>query len=152
MATFLLAWNPNRWKWEHLQDAAKEVKDKGFNDTTWSVGNKSVKPGDRVFMLRQGREPRGLFASGWSTSNAYEREHWDKTRQETNRPARAIDIRLDVLLDPESEPILALALLDHGVLQNMHWNTRMSGILIPQDVADALEIEWQQFLHSQGSV
>jgi hypothetical protein len=75
--TYLLTWNPEKaYKWEDLRDCIDDVRDHGFYATSWSCGrNRKITAGDRVFMMRQGHrsgERRGIFASGWATSEVYQ--------------------------------------------------------------------------------
>src|ERR687894_241291 len=80
--TYLLTFNPEKaYKWEDLRDCIDDVRDHGFYATAWSCGrNRRITAGDRVFMMRQGHgsgERRGIFSSGWATSDVYENDDWD---------------------------------------------------------------------------
>lgn len=153
MTTYLLTWNPAHWHWADLQECTEDVKKHGFHEDRWSCGSsKRIITGDRVFLLRQGQEPRGIVGSGWAITDVYEDEHWDQSKRARNQPARYIGVRFDVLLDPDNEPVYSRRLLDHGVLQAMHWDTQMSGIRIPHGIATELETEWARFLASSGIV
>jgi len=150
-ATYLLTWNPNRWEWEDIQEHIQEIDEKGYCELDWSCGTtERIKPGDRLFLLRQGREPRGIFASGKAVSRPYEEEHW--AEDAAGRPALYVDIHLDVLLDPDREPIFPRSSLDQGTLARIHWDPRRSGVSIPYEVASRLEIEWARFLVGKNIV
>jgi 5-methylcytosine-specific restriction enzyme A len=143
MLTYLLTWNPQRWNWTDLDECILELREVGYHSTRWSCGNtKKIMEGDRVFLLRQGDEPRGIFASGWAASTSYPDTHW----ADDNKQAWYIEVDLDVLLNPESENILFRSQLDIDTLANMHWNAQSSGVQIPDEVATNLEIIWSQFL------
>jgi hypothetical protein len=58
MPAFLLTWSPLRY------DSAG-----GGWPTPGAARGKQIRKGDRLFMLRQGREPRGIFGSGWATTD-----------------------------------------------------------------------------------
>ncbi len=149
METYLLTWNPKRWYWEDLQDCIKTVKKEGCYSSNWSCGcNKKIKTGDRLFMIRLGEEPRGIFASGWAESDFYEGEHWNP---ESEKAALYIDIRLDVLLDVEHEPIFPRTQLK-SMFPNMHWDAQSSGTTIRPEVTVKLESEWTRFLATRGIV
>jgi 5-methylcytosine-specific restriction enzyme A len=151
MSTYLLTWNPKNWHWEDFAECMGEVRTAGYHDTTWSCGStKKIRDGDRIFMLRQGKEPRGIFASGWSTSDVYADVHWDESRP--SPLANYVDVRLDVLLDADREPIFPRQALDVGVYRLANWNTQMSGITIPEEVAQQLEKDWASFLTSKSIV
>ena len=148
MQTFLLTWNPKKWPWETLDADYARARKQGFLDDRWSCGrSKRIRSGDRVFLLRQGQEPRGIFASGVVTSDApFEADHFT----EEGRSALYVDTRFDVLLHPDREPILLRASLDSGALATVHWDTQASGISIAPDAAAELEERWRAFLILRG--
>jgi hypothetical protein len=153
--TYLLTFNPEKaYKWEDLQDCIDDVRDHGFYATAWSCGrNRRIIAGDRVFMMRQGRgsgERRGIFASGWATSDVYEQEHWDASEARRGKLALYVPIRLDVLLDPDSEPILSRSVLREDPLGGGPWDARTGGVAIPDEIAAELEKEWAYLLASKG--
>ena len=83
MSTYLLTWNPSRWSWPELARAAYLVREEGSALQRWSVGNtRKIGVGDRVFLLRQGVEPRGIVASGVVIEPPYEDLHWDPNASE----------------------------------------------------------------------
>jgi 5-methylcytosine-specific restriction protein A len=125
----------------------------GYLDDRWSCGrNKQLQPGDRIFLLRQGQEPRGLIASGIATSSVFVDQHWGGDDTTRSPIARYVNIRFDVLLDADQEPIFRREWLDAKSLVGVHWNTQVSGIRIPEPIAQALEREWARFLASRNIV
>ncbi|MGE0558015.1 MAG: HNH endonuclease [Burkholderiales bacterium] len=129
---------------ENLAALAK----RGFVDSRWSCGiTKRIDVDDRVFLLRQGREPRGIMASGVSRSKPYLDDHWDDNRSDK---ALYIKARLDVLLDPESDGVLPLSNLRDGALGRVNWRTQSSGISIAPEAAEELEKRWHKFLEERG--
>ncbi|RLC39437.1 MAG: HNH endonuclease, partial [Candidatus Coatesbacteria bacterium] len=81
MKTYLLSWNPEIWEWDDLDDEINTIKEKGFVEGRWSCGRtKIIKPGDYFFLIRLGKEPKGIFASGRIISDVYEDEHWNEER------------------------------------------------------------------------
>ena len=155
--TYLLTWNPEKaFKWEDLRDCIDDVRDHGFYATSWSCGrNRRITAGDRVFMMRQGHgsgERRGVFASGWATSEVYQQEHWDETEARKGKLALYVPIRLDVLLDSDSEPILSRSVLKEDPLAGVPWDARTGGVAIPDEIAAELEREWAYLLASKGLV
>jgi uncharacterized protein DUF6438 len=155
--TYLLTFNPEKaYKWEDLRDCIDDVRDHGFYATSWSCGrNRKITAGDRVFMMRQGHgsgERRGIFASGWATSHVYQQEHWDQTEARKGKLALYVPIRLDVLLDSDSEEILPRPVLKEGPLAGGPWDARTGGAEIPAQIAAELEREWASLLASKGIV
>jgi 5-methylcytosine-specific restriction protein A len=149
MKTYLLTWNPKKFDWNTLEQDIARIQEFGFHKDRWSCGrNKSIVPGSRVFMLRQGKEPRGIFASGHVLSQPFEDIHWT----DGEKTSLYIDIRLDTLLNPENEPILPRYLLNNDILNHVNWDTQASGISIREDVAKVLEQIWENFLESSRHV
>ncbi|HEX9576358.1 MAG TPA: hypothetical protein VF993_01300 [Myxococcales bacterium] len=142
MPSFLLTWSPLRYDWTDLPAMARRVRKGRRVLDRWSCArSKQIRKGDRLFMLRQGAEPRGIFASGWAVSDWYEDANW-------RGPGccNYLDLVYDALLDPATEAILPReALLELGP---MHWDTQMSGIQIPEPVARALEKVWSTRRHA----
>lgn len=149
MNTYLLIWNPKRWHWDIEPDIAA-LKAQGFFDGRWSCGRtKRIESGDRVYLLRQGMEPRGIMASGQAKSSPYPKAHWDESRDDD---ALYIDVRFDALLDPEQEGILLLVQLQNGSLASVNWRTQTSGISIAPSAASELDKLWRAFLESCGQL
>lgn len=143
--TYLLTWNPKRWFWENLQDEVEELSKQGFLIGRWSVGvSKRITRGNRLFLIRLGKEPKGIIGSGWAESDVYEDDHWDNSAFEVGKYARYVDVRFDKLLNPDNEEILPRKELNH--LGKMHWDSQGSGISIPDEVAYRLENIWADFL------
>lgn len=147
MPAYLLVWNPKRWHWwDELGDSFDKVGK--HYEGNWSSGNsKSIRKGDRVFLIRLGKEPRGIVASGYALSSPEEGKHWDESIGRTRRKARYISIRLDTLLNPAREKILYRSQLNKGILAKMNWDSRACGVRIPDDVAAELEVAWGRLLN-----
>lgn len=147
MNTFLLTWSPKKWEWRDLSRRIGEIKRKGFCVTDWSCGNnKSIAGGDRLFLLRQGEEPRGIVGAGWAASESYEAIHWRTEKARVGRRTMYVQVRWEKLLNPESESILPREWLNEGALSKVNWNTQISGISIQPAAAAALEQRWGDFL------
>lgn len=146
MPTYLLVWNPDQWHW--WDDLTESFERRGrYWYGTWSTGrNKSIVPGDRLFLSRVGREPRGIVASGVATSRVYPDVHWDDRRQAAGHEGLYVDLRFDTLLNPSSQEILASDSLKRGVLREMNWSPRASGVAVPAHIATALENAWTSFV------
>lgn len=147
MATYLLAWSPRRWQWRDLHNLIRELEVEGSTVRRWSCANStSIREGDRLFLIRQGEEPRGIFASGVADSGWYEDRHWDEAKVQAGVTTHFVDVRFDALLNPDEEPILSREFLDAPPFSDQHWDTQSSGIRIKDHVAAALEEEWAQYL------
>jgi hypothetical protein len=145
--TFLLTWNPHVYAWSDLAQDVRELRRTGSLAIDWSCArSKQIRKGDRLFLLRVGVEPRGIVASGTAVDDWYEGPSWRKT----GGPCHYVDLELDALLDAEREPILPREALNHGKLARMYWNTMVSGIEIPPDVARELERVWRGVAFGKG--
>ena len=150
MATFLLVWNPDRWHWADLPDMAEAVSRGEPVVRRWSCGStRRIKKGDRVFLMRLGREPRGIIGSGTVVIEPYEDVHWDPQEAQLGKTTRYIRFQFDALLDPEREPILwRERLKSEAPFSEAHWDTRSSGIRIADHVASELEKAWSDLVGS----
>jgi 5-methylcytosine-specific restriction protein A len=131
-----------------MAEALATLKRRGFFEGRWSCGiTKRIEVGDRLFLLRQGREPRGIMASGSAKSAPYLEEHWDDNR---SGDALYVKARFDALLDPETDGVLPLSKLQDGPLGTVNWRTQSSGISIAPAAAAELETRWRAFLEERG--
>jgi hypothetical protein len=140
MKAYLFGWNPIKFKWENLNDDIKKLKETGKLEDNWSVAShKTIKPGDRAYVVRLGAEPKGIFASGYISSEPYM-----ASRQ--GRIYHRINIAFDVLLNPNEEQILTFDILKTGNLAEQTWSPQASGISIRPQLVDELEGVWLDFL------
>ncbi len=153
MNTNLLTWNPAKWPWADLDACIQTIRRTGIYSDRWSCGHsRKIVEGDRVFLIRQGKEPRGIIGSGWVASPVFDDRHWDEAKQAAGQRAWYILVDFDVSLDADQEPILPRAQLNAGVFGSMHWDTQTSGIVIPDKVAQRLEVEWKRMLKMKASL
>lgn len=132
MSDYLLTWNPNKWPLDEMQQQVEEWRTDDGLVRRWSCGvTKSIVQGDRVFLLRQGQEPRGLVGVGHCVSAVYREAHWD----DDTRDANYVDVAWDFI---DTEPLVSRSTLDSEEFISVHWNTQSSGIEIPSDVADKM--------------
>jgi 5-methylcytosine-specific restriction enzyme A len=149
MATYLLIWNPNRWDWIDLEDNMQTIRREGVLEDRWSFGTRrNAEVGSRVFLLRVGVPPKGIFASGWTTSEPKPDEHWDEDK--TPSQAFYAGINFDVLLNPLEDEILSLEILRSEVSSTQIWTPQSSGIQVLE--AEKLEIVWSRLLLQNGIV
>src|SRR5688500_2345715 len=131
MATYLLTWNPEKWKWENLLDDIAELSRKGSLEFAWSSGvTKKIEPNDRVFLIKLGKPPRGIVASGWATSNVQRDTHF----KDKSKKALYVHLNFDTILDPEKFIFPIDLLLHDRSYKGVHWTPQASGMTIPADV------------------
>ncbi len=151
MTTLLLAWNPKRWRWDDIEEMSQLIKSGKLVTARWSCGkSKRLQDGDRIFFIKLGQEPKGIFASGRIARGSYEDIHWDDEKASLEKTALFVDVQFDTLLNSENEKILPRHLLSKGSLMAMHWDTQMSGIQIPDGIALELEKQWESFASLQS--
>jgi hypothetical protein len=146
-SVYLLTWNPKAWPWDYLEEAVEKIDKASRFEDAWSSGtNKSIEPGSRVFLLRQGVEPRGIIGSGIALGKPKPGRHWDKMRAGRGDKGLFVEVSFDTLLNPATgdEP-LALSALKVGELARVHWSTQSSGIRVKFGV-DELERMWGEHL------
>jgi 5-methylcytosine-specific restriction protein A len=143
--SFLFAWNPNKWEWTDLNESIDHLENVGYVERRWSCGNsKSIKKGDRVFLIRLSEEPRGIMGSGFAKSSYYVAPHWDGTKGKTSN---YIDIEFDILINPSNNVLFDKTFLDNIDPNNMQqWFPQQSGISIKPEVIDVLESKCFDFI------
>ncbi|WP_454801479.1 hypothetical protein [Mucilaginibacter phyllosphaerae] len=140
MKAFLFGWNPIKFKWENIDKDIETLKTTGNLEDNWSVAShKTIQPGDRAYIIRLGAEPRGIFASGFISSQPY-------TALRNGRSHHRIKIKLDALLNPDKERILNMDILKTGSLAEQTWAPQASGISIRPQLVDEIEGVWLNFL------
>lgn len=143
MTAFLLTWNPTRWQWADLAEHARGVHEGRQALLRWSCGRTKDMPiGSRVFLLRQGEEPKGIVASGWVVEAPFEEPHWDLERRQRGDFATYIRFVPDALLGPNDGQPLDVRRFRTGALSEVTWGTRGSGIRLSAEAAAELEEEW----------
>lgn len=151
MSTYLITWSPKKWLWRDLAERIEEIRRRGSCVTDWSCGNnKTIARGDRLFLLRQGEEPRGIVGAGWADSEPYEATHWREEKARAGRTTMYVNVRWQTLLDPESESIFPREWLNEDALSKVNWNTQISGISIRPEAARELERRWAAFLEKRA--
>ncbi|HET7674367.1 MAG TPA: DUF3883 domain-containing protein [Gammaproteobacteria bacterium] len=143
MATHLLVWNPDRWLWNSLPDLLRGFMQGRPVLTRWSCGtNRRIRPQDRVFLLRLNRYPMGIFASGRVTRGPHFAP--DLVAQDSGRSGRElfVEVRFDMLTDPDREMPLDRRALSQGALGKFRWEQGVSGHTLPEPIAEELEAAW----------
>jgi 5-methylcytosine-specific restriction protein A len=143
MGSFLLTWNPTKWK---ISDdewlAAVEGVTRGvFHSEPWSIGSRTggIELGDRLFLVRV-HSDRGIVASGTAVSHAYKDSHWDETRARRGDLANYVDVEWDWQV-PIEDRIPVETLKSH--IPRAPWDNLMgSGVQLSSDDARDLIQLW----------
>jgi 5-methylcytosine-specific restriction enzyme A len=96
-------------------------------------------------LIKLGEKPKGIFGSGYIVQGSYVDSHWEYERARNGEKSNFVTVKLDTLLNPETEIILPRELLDEPLFSGMHWDTQMSGVQIPENVVTELEKLWSSF-------
>ena len=140
--TYLLTWNPKLFPWENLDAQVAEVAERGGALGWWSTGSvKSVPIGSRVFVIRLASDPRGIVASGYTTGEVAQQEHFLQDRRAAGDLMNRVPIRFDAL---STTPLIRRAELEGKGLAGYKWDSQMSGVRIPPEVARDLELLWRE--------
>lgn len=132
--TFLLVCDPARTSFGSVREHVAEFERTGSAVMSWSVGRKEIKPGDLVFMMRQGEDRPGLVGSGHVISDTSEDSDSDLTRPEWN-----VDIQWSYLSEL---PLITLSELNKKLGQGDLWTRNGTGHPIPDETADRLGRLW----------
>jgi len=143
---WLLTWNPLKFAENEPQYSVGELENDrsqiGFAIAKWSCGvTTSIRAGDRVYLLRQGAEPRGIVASGTALSGVFTGIHWDEERPARGLLARSIYVKFDDIRLQEGG-VLPLQVLNTQ-FPGVHWSAQSSGIRIPASAAKGLDRLWK---------
>jgi putative restriction endonuclease len=102
----------------------------------WRIAShQAAKPGDRVYLFKQGQGRKGIFGAGEIVE--YPRLQSDPTDIEGGDTYRA-RVRLDRLVDPDHAFLLSLEDIS-DVLPDSLLKAQGSGISVPEDVAAEIE-------------
>lgn len=151
MATYVVSWDPTKWDWRTLKDQSEQVKRGAPVQRTWSCGSaRRIFNGDTVYFIRQGREPRGIFARAEVVRGSYEATNPDVQDANRGRPTLVIDVRFRELIDGTQNVAVPRNALKGGLLGKFVWDIRESGIKLPEDVASQLEKIWLTGVTAHG--
>jgi 5-methylcytosine-specific restriction protein A len=143
MPAFLLTWNPNRWTWDDISTLATRVRRGDEVQLSWSSGGRrSIPLGSRVFMLRQGVEPKGIFGSGWVVDLPRPGEHWDKEKRTAGINELYVTFVFDALLEPAKDGPLDLRSVTAGATPRINVNVQRSGTRVADEAWRSLEKRW----------
>lgn len=149
--TFLLTYNIDKWQWDNFEEAKNNLIDEGRYIDSWSCGNsKKLRTGDRVFLIKLGKEPRGIMASGLVFDSVYKAPHWNKERRLKGELINYVNVDFDVIRNPVSHEMLLMNQLKE-IDPHFKWSSQSSGIEIPSNIAEKLEKLWSEMTGSNIS-
>ena len=139
--TVILMWNPafSSFKMDRFLGGLAEWPAFGLNWSVWE--HEQVHKWDRFYMIRVGECNTGVVMSGYVVSEPYRDEDWSGKGRETYY----IDLRIDVMLNPELCPLLSTNELTE-LLPDFDWSGGHSGRILPQGDMAKLNNIWEQHL------
>ena len=143
MATYLLTWNPRKSPADEpvLQQVAQALQLGDPVEGRWSAGNnQGINVGDRVFLLRQGRNQPGILGAGQAVRGSYWDAHREPAQRRAGREGLFIDVRWDSMVEPRH--VLPRTELLHGIIPATLLKVACSGATIPPPTATLLEQRW----------
>lgn len=114
---YLLTWNPENFKIGGNGDIEVGA------DLRWTCHSKQPQPGDTVYLIRLGVEPRGIVVKGTVTEGSHEAPHW----KDPSKPTRYIRFRIDEARPSAAQGLLPMALLTHAAPEQ-RWSPQSSGV------------------------
>lgn len=154
MTAYLFTWNLKRWPWHDISGDQLHIREEGSIIRRWSCGvTKRIRVGDRAFLIRLGEEPRGIFGSGVVVHERYDDPHYDRVRANAGDLAGYVDIRFDILRNPQRDDILPHGRLTQDpMLSEMDWSPQASGTNIREAVVGPLERAWAEITGDEESL
>lgn len=152
--SWLLSWNPSNYDWENddveysYDTMLNTVKSGGAFVTCWRCVSKQIKTGDRIFMVKLGNPPRGIFATGYAASDTYDSTYTDDNGKEATE--RVVDICITGFLDYHTDKLISQDILK-SKFPDQQWSPQGSGISIKPDAARWLIDNWNNYNASLGA-
>jgi hypothetical protein len=142
MPTYMLTWNPIQSRPKDLRDTVATIADGSQFTWEWSTGNRSNLPrNSRIFLVGQGKEPRGVVASGYCVEEPVPTD-------DPHSHSKYGVFALTAALDADRGQLLRLSdLLRDPVLRHVPWGIACGGRQFSLREAEQLELLWAKLLN-----
>jgi 5-methylcytosine-specific restriction protein A len=142
MTAILGTWNPALAPWPGMAGVVAATARGERVVDSWSVARRryGIEPGDRFFLLKVGKPPRGIVGSGTILSEPYAAPHWDGT---PGKITKLVDVEFDRVIDRDQ--VLVTSTLSEQ-LRNTYWKPTSSGTTIDPADVERLEALWSLHL------
>lgn len=137
MSDYLLTWNPDQFSTGGDGSTAGLLDYREGDEIRWSCRSKQPQFGDTVYLIRLGKEPRGIIAKGVVTQAPFSDSDW----KDANLERSYIKFQLQELRQSCQAGLLPMLLLKAS-LPGQTWSSQTSGIAIKPDVTAALANLW----------
>lgn len=137
--SWLLAWNPKNYDWENIEEPYSLdtmfsiIRNGGGYFDCWRCMSSKIECGDLVYIVKLGKEPKGIFAAGYAISDSIIE---NDERVVYVLITKAIDYRTDNIISQQSLKEL---------FPNQQWSPQGSGIAIKPDAAKWLIENWNSY-------
>jgi hypothetical protein len=133
MTAFLLTWKESGWPHENIVRMASRFNTRGYVDEPWRIAaHKMAKIGDRVWVLKQGRGPKGIFGFGTITGLAALGEAGNGKTQ------WMAPIRFEGFVDPKLRLLVGEDSVER-ILRPAQLRAQASGYPLDDEQSDAFE-------------
>lgn len=138
MSDYLLTWNPDQFSTGGDGSQAGLLDYREGDEIRWSCRSKQPQFGDTVYLIRLGKEPRGIIAKGVVTQAPFSDSDW----KDANLERSYIKFQLQELRQSCQAGLLPMLLLK-AALPDQTWSSQTSGIAIKTDVSAPLADLWE---------
>jgi hypothetical protein len=147
-AAYLFTWNPRQFRFADLEHHVEAIEKGGSSIFSWGTGNRrKISPAGRVFLFRQGAEPRGLIGVGVVHGEVREVPHFDPAKRQEGANSLEVDVRWTAL---SREPIVAMARLQQETGETKIWLSESSGVELQPALSQRLEEIWPRAWAEHG--
>ena len=138
-ASFLFTWKASRWPHSELRKLVDAFVLQGFVQDSWRcIAHRQARPGDRAYLLKQGR-PIGIFGIGRVASTP--------AKNRVKIPGRNpwyVQLRFDaslgdVLVDPEERFLVSEDQLMGIQVPKSRWRTQAAGVTLESSAAREID-------------
>lgn len=143
MNTYLLTWNPDNFAWKQLAKMASAlaVGEQVFDD--WNCANHHVQLDDRLFLLKQGAEPRGLMGMAYATGEVRLGRHYNPVEAKLGKKLHYVPLRFEQLLNPQTAVLLHTTILQKQLPDGpANFTPLGSGVFVAEPIAIGLKELW----------
>lgn len=138
MSDYLFTWNPDQFSTGGDGSTAGLLDYREGDEIRWSCRSKQPQFGDTVYLIRLGKEPRGIIAKGVVTQAPFSDSDW----KDANLERSYIKFQLQELRQSCQAGLLPMLLLK-AALPDQTWSSQTSGIAIKTDVSAPLADLWE---------
>lgn len=139
--TYLMRWNPSISSFTEMDYEAcvANMQDAMFF-MNWSIREwEEARRGDFFYMMRMGDDKAGIVFNGQFISDPYPGDDWAGS----TKRRMYVDIVCTNPVKPGEVPLVSLNMLQKTI-PSIEWGRGSSGILLPEEVKDALDDLWNE--------